>query len=306
MTPEDADGLTPIRQVLCPIDFSPVSLRALRYASATAERAGASLVVLNVFTAPLPLRVTLPQYAGSMLDRRARSRLIGQLDEAASPARQRGVRATVRVSEGDTVDEILRTAETVGADLIVMGTHGRGGLQRLILGSVTARTLRRSPTPVLAVPPADGSDDADSVPRFAKILCAVDFSEESLAALRYALSVPGGEAVTVVHVLEWLAEDERLVTASVDVGELRRRYELDVRASLEEAVSGVATSGERMPALMIARDAPYRGILQAADDLPADLIVMGVGGPGAGDGILGSTTDRVVRAARCPVLTVRR
>ena len=99
-----------------------------------------------------------------------------------------------------------RSSRSPAADLIVMGTHGRGGFQHLVLGSVTERVLRRAVCPVLTVPPR-----AQSTSRltFRRLLCAIDFSESSMAALRFALSLAQeSEArLTMLHVLEWPWEE---------------------------------------------------------------------------------------------------
>src|SRR4029079_15796632 len=94
----------------------------------------------------------------------------------------------VEVEEArDVADAILRRAVTLGADLIVMGTHGRTGINRWFVGSVAERVLRRAASPVMVVPPHDKVPT--STVAFKHILCAIDFSDSSLAALQWALSL---------------------------------------------------------------------------------------------------------------------
>ena len=95
--------------------------------------------------------------------------------------------------------------------LIVIGTHGAGGFEHLVLGSVTEKVLRRATCPVLTVPPR--ARTTAKLP-FKRILCPLDFSESSLAALDFAFSLAqqGDAELTILHVFEWPAEDESLAT----------------------------------------------------------------------------------------------
>ena len=107
-------------------------------------------------------------------------------------------------------DVIVANARKWRADLIVMGTHGRSGFERWVLGSVTEKVLRKAPCPVLTVPPPAGELHPDGSVLFRRIVCPVDFSGASLAALAYAvkLAEESRAEITVLHVLEWLVEDE--------------------------------------------------------------------------------------------------
>ena len=93
------------------------------------------------------------------------------------------------IGEGNTAAEVVARASAMPSDLIVMGTHGRAGFERVVLGSVTEKVLRRAPCPVLTVP----RNVADAVPAppvlFTRIVCAVDFSDCSIHALNYAMSL---------------------------------------------------------------------------------------------------------------------
>lgn len=293
-----------IRHLLCPVDFSPASLRALQHAAALAGHTGASMLALHVFNAPLPLRRAFPQYAGSMLDSQARTRLLDELDQAVAFARNRGLTVSLRVREGDIVEEIVEAAESAHADLIVMGTHGRTGVQGLVLGSITEKVLRRASCSVLTVPPA--AADAASEVRLSKILCCVDFSTESIAALQSALALAKHTrgTVSLIHVLEWSAEDARLVTEALDAEALRDRQSAEARARLEALLAEDKAARNRVSELIVAHGKPYAEILRCAEEANIDLVALGHGHPKGLERILGSTADRVVRGASCPVLTV--
>ena len=113
------------------------------------------------------------------------------------------VPVTATVAEGNVVAEIVRRAAALDADLVVMGTHGRSGLERLMLGSVTERVLVKTALPVLTVP-ARAPDTVPSAVLFSRILCAVDFSAASMKALGMAatLAKDAGAQLSVAHVLE--------------------------------------------------------------------------------------------------------
>jgi nucleotide-binding universal stress UspA family protein len=186
-----------------------------------------------------------------------------------------------------------------------MGTHGAGGFEHLVLGSVTEKVLRKAECPVLTVPP---KARASSNLPFKRILCPVDFSDSSLAALDFAFSLAQLDQaeLTILHVFEWLPGDEALTNRPINVPEYRREVERDFSQKLDQLVPDSVRSWCR-PATRIGHGKPYREILGAAIENRADLIVMGVHGRNALDMMLfGSTTNQVVRRATCPVLTLRR
>jgi nucleotide-binding universal stress UspA family protein len=138
-------------QILVPIDFSTNAEQALAYATQLAQKLGATVHLVNAIGIPA---IGAPEiglsYTASMIETMTAENQKA-LDEIATRAR-----ATVRVGSalvrtGDARDVILHTAEEVGADLIVMGTHGRRGITRALLGSVAETVVRHSPVPVLTV-----------------------------------------------------------------------------------------------------------------------------------------------------------
>jgi len=134
--------------ILVPIDFSPCAEHALDYACDLAAKLGARVHLVNAIGAMLPeLSVALTdQMLAEMRTNNATA-----LDKLIGPRRERAQFGPVIVHDGDARDAILRAAETSRADLIVIGTHGRRGLSRVLLGSVAEDVLRRAPCPVLAV-----------------------------------------------------------------------------------------------------------------------------------------------------------
>jgi nucleotide-binding universal stress UspA family protein len=138
----------PIERVLAAVDFSICSLAALEYAEELARQFGAELVLLHATGAPsMPAEVS---HIGPEAAERALTRAVGRL-------REHGLRVRGVLRPGAPADEILRVAEAERAGLIVMGTHGRSGVARVLMGSVAERIVRAAPCPVLTVgPPRNG------------------------------------------------------------------------------------------------------------------------------------------------------
>ncbi|HEX7841494.1 MAG TPA: universal stress protein [Kofleriaceae bacterium] len=134
--------------LLVPIDFSPCSEYALDYACALAAKLGARIHVINAIGSTLPeLSVALTDQMISSI----RHNNAATLDKLIQPRRAVASFGEVRVVDDDARDAIVKAARAVHADLIVIGTHGRRGLSRMLLGSVAEDVLRRAPCPVLAV-----------------------------------------------------------------------------------------------------------------------------------------------------------
>ena len=161
--PEEENTMSPIKRLLVPTDFSPTSDIAFNYALDMAARAGASIHLLHViddasFATVYPdgVYVELPGL---------QEKLIGEaharLDAVAAVCAAAGVPATTQVVVGRPSASITEEANTRGSDLIVMGTHGRGGFAHLMLGSVAERVLRTAQCPVLTV--RDSSRAADII-----------------------------------------------------------------------------------------------------------------------------------------------
>jgi nucleotide-binding universal stress UspA family protein len=295
-------------QVLCPTDLSEASRPALAYAAAVARRYGARLTVLHAAPPFEPLGVPWVEAASAgpvalppIDDFREAVRAFA-LDALA------GLDADVVVQAGDPSPVIVEQAVASAADLIVMGTHGRSGFDRLLAGSVTEKVLQRAPCPVLTIPPHAPSVAAAGT-LFGHILCAVDFSDASEQALGFAveLGCGTGASVLAVTVVEWLAEERPLAYPEFDVAPYRTRLADDARERLGTLVQSVAAPESCRIDQVVELGRAYRQILRLAADKGCDLIVIGAQGRGgAGLALFGSTTQQVVRAASCPVLVVHR
>jgi nucleotide-binding universal stress UspA family protein len=300
-----------IHRILCPTDLSDVAGRAFELAVVLARSHGAEVELATVHETLLPGPAGPTGYPPwAVLDPALRGRLLSALVTAAADATAHGIAVRTAVYEGRVVAEIVERARHWPADLVVMGTHGRSGFERWVLGSVTEKALHKMPCPVLVVPPAPaaaaGAAAMPAAPPFRRILCAIDFSPASLRALRYAAKLQeAGVELTVLHVVEWQFEDEpgaRL--AGFDVPEFRRYLDEDARERLDRTLRDELGARPAVRA-QVAGGRSWREVLRAAQEGQADLVVMGVRGRGPVDlTLFGSTTQHVVRGAACPVLVV--
>ena len=299
-----------IQRILCPIDFSEHSRRALDHAVAIARWYGATITVINVVS-PAPVTAYAPGplvFEPMLLTSVDREQLLANMARFIDAEAAPGVVIDATIREGTAAGEILDAAVELDADLLVIGTHGRSGFERLVLGSVAEKVLRKAPCPVLAVP----ARQPDAVPAapvvFKRILCPIDFSDSSMQALNYALSLAqeaDGE-LTVLHVLP--EPHQNTVSGTGDesaLADILRRRESELRSQLEDAVPDSVRAYCRVETLT-SHGKPWREILKEAAGRQAELIVMGVQGRGAVDLMFfGSTTQHVVREGRCPVLTIK-
>ena len=215
-----------------------------------------------------------------------RTALLGRMAQFAAPVEAAGLASRLELHEGDPADEILKAAAELEADLIVMGTHGRRGVARWVLGSHAAHRSRRIRRPVRSSPCRDRRRrrEADTPVEIGEIVCAASGSEHSPATVDYAwdLAQKTHAQLTLVHVF--------------DPAQPAGRSSLPWRRRLVEA--GVPVQEKT------AAGAARTEILRCAREVRADLVVIGLHdrGPGA-MGRIGSTADAVVREAEVGVVT---
>ena len=209
------------------------------------------------------------------------------------------------VPDAAILDEIAE----LRADLLVLGTHGRSGFKRLLLGSVVEGVIRKITCPTLVVPPRAADIPATTPVQFRQILCAVDFSECSRIAAAQAIQLARqtDAHLTLLHVIETPPElGEDTLAADFNVDRIRAAAAAEALQRLRDLVphdskaTGAVTTA-------VEEGEPFRVLLRTATEVRADLIVMGVHGRRAVDLLVfGSTTNHVTREAVCPVLIVRK
>lgn len=299
-----------INRIVCAVDFSEHSKHALEYAVAMGTYFDAQVTALHVYTAA-PVVTTAPFGLEAMqvvqvqeIDREAVDAAARRFaEQVPSPAP-----ITVRTVEGLKVaDEVAVQAGVLDADILVIGSHGRSGFERLLIGSTADRILRKVKVPVMVVPPHAADRPGPQALPFKRILCAVDFSEGSLRALEYALHLAeeGDAHLTLLHAVELPPELHETLPMDVDVRSVRTAADQACRTRLERLVPEEARTYCTIETQVVEGKA-HREILAAAEAHRADVIVMGVQGRGAVDvALFGSNTQSVLRGATCPVLTVR-
>ena len=302
------DHMLAINRILCPVDFSPPSRRALDYAIGIARWYGARITALHVSPIDVPVgQITplgpAPTMHTSGLGAEALREMLVRFVEAEAA---QGVVIDTHVAEGPVADEVATHGRLHDSDLIVIGTHGRSGFRRLILGSVTEKVLRTAGCPVMTVPPAAPEAVPVAPGLFKKILCPTDFSAASGNSVRWGLAFAqeADAELLVLHVFEHTVgvEDESFPRSALAA--YRRDYQAWAVGRLHDQVPESAKSWCRVTELTRVGSA-HREIVQAATEHACDLIVLGVGRHrDLADRIFGSTTQHVVRAAACPVLSV--
>ena len=265
------------------------------------------MTVLSVSEFPPGLNPDYPIHQIYLAD--LLKRVSSQLVDLKGRAERRGIAVTTRVATGIPSEEVIAAARAEDSDLIVVGTRGKTGLAHVLLGSTAERVIRGAPCPVLTVrmeqADAEQKEGAPSMPvTLERILVPVDFSDCSLDALEYAavMAQQAKASVMLLHVLEPVSYG-----LDFDLGHFRSRE--DVRESWTKRLKELASSCQHPDVAVDFRlrgGLPADSILDAAQTLPCDLIVMGTHGRrGISHTISGSVAEAVLRKARCPVVAVR-
>jgi nucleotide-binding universal stress UspA family protein len=275
------------RSILVAVDFSPIAKAVVAQAGALAEEYGAAVTVLHV--------VPLETYQFGAPDRldNARVEAAAKMEKLASGQTFGGKPARTLVENGEVahvVDEVIRRE---GHDIVVLGTAGRRGLKRFLMGSVAEEILRGTSIPVVTVGPKAVER---GVRRVRQIVVATDFSEESKAALPWAAALAQRHRadVALVHVVPAaIGEDQQT---------LGQKYRERLRQMVPDSLAVP-------PELMVRFGDAEDEILKAARERNADLVLIGIRGGGGFDRarthLLGPTAATVIAQAECPVLTIR-
>jgi nucleotide-binding universal stress UspA family protein len=294
-----------INRILCPIDFSDFSLDALRHGLGLAQWYSAQLTLFHVYQLSQALPVegipgSVPVYVNADPNKMAE-----EVRRFCAPLLGPSGRSVdIVVRPGDAAKEIRTEAERLPFDLLILGTHGRSGFERLFLGSVTEKVLRSTRVPVLTIPPPVREMGS---PLYKTILCPVEFSPPSIRALEYALSLAleANARLILLHAIENVLGDAGAETLGhLSVSEYYHKLEQDAVTRLRAVVPEDAHVWSR-PEERVVMGRAHQEILKVVADEHVDLVVMGVQGKGVMDRLVfGSTTHRVIREAGCPVLTL--
>ncbi|MBI3988360.1 MAG: universal stress protein [candidate division NC10 bacterium] len=301
-----------IHEILFPTDFSEAAHYAGRYAAALARKLGASLHILHVPLIPLPpTSIELTGLALAELYEAGRLKAEARLQGLCQEEEFRGLSVRTTVRAGLVEDEILNAAE--GSDLIIMGTHGRIGLARTLLGSVTEKVARTAPCPVLAVKHPEvnvelpwgrvlaGRRKAKEGLELQKVLVPLDGSTlaEGILPQVKELARPLGAQIVLVWVVVpppspggGPADHERRAVDEAGAYLQAKRRELQAEGFKVEEVVREGDAAEK--------------IIEYAEESDAGLIAMATHGrSGLGRWLLGSVAEKVLRGSDVPVLLYR-
>jgi nucleotide-binding universal stress UspA family protein len=284
-----------LKNILYTTDFSPTAEAAAPYAWELSKRYGAKVIALHV--RPMESNGMVPPEAWAAVHEA--NELQAKQQAGHLKGLFRGVENEVEVTEGVIPDVISRAIEEKKVDMVVTGTHGREGLGKMVMGSHAENILRHSPVPVLVVGPYVRSGP-ETTTRMKRILFATDFSEASLAALPYAISL-AEENQAELDILR--------VVPPPKSGDLVHPSEL-MDATVRQMKQLVPMEAEAWckPHYRAEVGEPTQKILQVAELSKADLIVLGVKRVYRALGVTHipwTIAHKIIAEARCPVLTVR-
>jgi len=289
-----------MQSILCPVDFSEFSAAAYQYALSLAEYYQARLVCLHIVEL---WKYPYAEYAAQEVDYAKFCKALSeggevQLQELVKKYPGRGITPQLVVRVGNAADCTLWFTQKENIEVIVMGTHGRRGFDRLVLGSTTDRVIRKAACPVLVVSNPSHqllSTGPDGRHRLSRILYCTDFSHNSERARWYALSLAAEykAELTLLHVAEDAPDQAR--TEAI-IAECTK--ELDTLVSEDERknvnVKEVVRFGKA-----------YEEIVRHATETRTSLIIMTArGGDAVNRAVFGSTTYRVIQLGLCPVLAI--
>lgn len=292
-------------RILVGVDASSVSTEAVRLAARLAQTYGGELIAFHAVdwyrAVAMACDSTFLMDSTSIVDalREEGSTL---LEDAAKIAAECGIHADVRMVDGDASIELLNACAAEKSTLIVMGTHGRSGIGRLVLGSTTEAVLRGSTLPVMTVRGMPWPS-REAPHGFRRVLLAVDDSDPADAALDAALQLPSDpqRELFIYNVVTQFAISASPVRAS-NIEKFRfAQAQTIVDRAVDRAVeAGIAAHGA------VEEGRPDEVIVSRAIDKAADLIIVGSHGRrGIQRFMLGSVAERVVRTAFVPVLVIR-
>jgi len=285
--------MIPPRSILVATDYGAPSEMAVETAAALATRFRAELHVVHVVEEPA-YAFPFPTVAG--LDEAAQK----QLDKVLAGLRARMLHASGILRKGTAWYEIGACATDLSADLVVIGSQGRRGLPRFVMGSVAEQLVRTSRVPVMTIHPTDHVAILEGgMDRFRHVLAPVDFDEPSVAGIELAtsLAVELESELTLVHAHEWPA----YVSSASD--DFRAQARAAAQRALGERLVKVRSRLPRAEATM-EEGVPWRVILDTAKERGADLIVLSTHGRrGLQRALMGSVAEKIVRLAPVPVIT---
>ena len=319
------------KKILCAIDFSDFSHLILSYGRALASEFHAKLFVCHI----LPDMVMLASHGQVYIPSQkvTQERIETTKNLLTNLVKEQKIDAQIILAQGHPADEITRIVQEESMDIVIAATHGGSGIKRFLIGSVTDRLVKTLTCPLLVLHAQKGHPSFPDVFRVPlnRILVGCDFSPESDLAVEYGLSLAQEfqAELHLVHVIKphkhielttsdylklqegdclgWNRSDFLALQQKATDGEQERRSRLLNR--IERQLINMVPEESRnwcTPVITLLEGQPYTELIQYADGKKVDMMVLGVHGHSLLEQFLvGSTTDRVIGRATCPVLAVR-
>lgn len=294
-----------MNKIVVPVDFSEPSIAAVRYASALAKHFKSEIHLVHVIQHTLPWNpaVNASMWAATpegftveweqTLDAREKEALqkLKEFDQADLE----GLQVKSHVMKGDPADKIVALQKEIGADLILMATHGYGAFRQLLLGSVTAKVLHDAECPVWT-----GAHLAENAliewRPMLQVVCAVDLKPGSREIVDWAahFAKEFGALLTLVHAFPKLSDPDEAMIKDAHTKQAVAKGKL-----LKELLHDEHKAAE----IFVEEGDPDKAVRRVATEQAADLVVIGRGSvPGLGR--LGSHAYSIIRHAPCPVISV--
>ena len=286
-------------RILVPLDGSDLAEQVLPYVRLVAGALGSRIELLRVL-------VPVPREMDESARRRYRERAADDLSGARTAIEAAGLTATASIQERRSAEAIVAEAEKESGALIAMTTHGRSGLSRWMVGSVTGKVLHATRNPLLVVRAQEGH--APPEVRLKTMIVPLDGSSLATEILSYLVPLIkalglGVVLTRAVRPPTSLAQGDPLEMTELDVGDWP-----DARAAeyLQEIVGWFADQSVEVVATRVLHERAAPAIVRLARETPDSLVAMSTHGrSGVGRSVLGSVTDRVVQQSGDPVLVIR-
>lgn len=298
-----------LRNILFPTDFTPHARSALKYAAAFARAGGGRVVLFSVQDAKVPDNLmTLPERVLEDPDNQWLLQLRRQVQDLLTDPLFDGLEVEPVIVEGEPPTEIARAARDYDIDLITVVTHGRRGLARALFGSRAEEIIAEAACPVLTIRPpqrdfVEHRNNKTEV-RLNRVLLATNFRPSSISAMQTARRIAEavGAELHAIYVIGDYYEQISLLFPEEGGSALSR-----IRSEIQQRMEAFARERAAQVKVHVAEGRPYAEIVNLADAIDADLIVIGTSVHASlfgGAPSLGSEIERVVRNSPCPVLCV--
>jgi len=287
------------RKIMCAVDFSSSTEKLVEYSASLCKEFHASLVLVHIVLDVDTLLISSESFID--LKEIQRLHIKGARERLDLLAKELTIKAELLVGQGAPADEIARLALEKEIDMVTMATHGKSGIKRFMIGSVTEKVMKtiNCPLLVLSARESDSLSPANIPMKLEKVLVGCDFSPDSKLAFAYGLSLAQEfqAQLFLVHVIKPTEYDEK----REKIDELRGRLESQLHWMVPEESRNWCT-----PNIALLDGEPCRELMKYAKEQEIDMIVLGIRGHTLLEKLfVGSTADRVIRQSPCPVLAVR-